>query len=49
MRFRTDADSLPGVERISVMLPEATVLDSVYVELPKLTGVGSLYNKIRSS
>lgn len=36
LRFRTDSDVLPGVERISIMLPDQSILDSVYTEMPKL-------------
>lgn len=41
-RFRTDADVLPGVERVSIMKPDVNILNSNYVELKKLPEADSV-------
>lgn len=38
-RFRTDPD-LPGVERLAVIQPDSSFLESRYVPLPKLPDAG---------
>ncbi|CAK9045751.1 unnamed protein product [Durusdinium trenchii] len=40
--FRTDADVLPGVERVSIMKPDVNILNSNYVELKKLPEADSV-------
>ena len=41
LRFRTNADKLPGVERVAIMLPDKQMLDYVYVPMKPLGPLGS--------
>lgn len=40
-RFRSDAENIPGVEKVSIMEPQTAVLDSAWVPLSDLGPVGA--------
>ena len=42
MRFKIDAEHLPGVEKLAVVAVDTSMLQDPYEELPPLEGYGNL-------
>ena len=49
IRFRTDASTLQGVEKLSVTMPDSAFLEVKYKSLPQLADCSVVLNMVRAA